>query len=67
MEVSTKRGHLQTRLLMATGHAVALDEMHQRARVGFLALHVVSLHIFHVALACDHRARTGQGLRQRRA
>ena len=59
--------HLQMGLLMAKGHIVALDEVHQRARVSFFALHVVSFHIFHVDFTCNYRARTSQSLEKGRA
>ena len=58
-----KKTRLQLGLLLPKRHVVAADEMHQRSRVCLLALHVVTLNMLDVFIACNPCTRTSESLR----
>lgn len=51
-------------LLLSQCLIVVANKMHQRARVSFLALHIVTLNMLNVLIASNPCARTGQCLQK---
>jgi hypothetical protein len=55
--------HLQLGLRLPQGLVAAVDDMHKRARVGLLALHIVPLDVLDVFVTGNPRAGPGKCLR----
>jgi hypothetical protein len=51
--------HLQLGLRLPQGLVAAVDDMHKRARVGLLALHIVPLDVLDVFVTGNPRAGPG--------